>query len=245
MGESNKKENWDFKVPETSKSRIKERVESRTGAAKNPVKDKVLDPSRGSVESLSKAREKLQSPGKNLSIEDTEKIRKKRTTRSKLAEQYEFEDRLEKLVRTPPIDRLFAGVIDLAYIGIISFSAQFFIPMAHKEYMKYLREEGINQMLPPEVLNNYIWMGLIVAALFVLYFIPTFLFGKSVGKIMRGHRIGHAKDGLSVSRGVVLIREFILRPLSLITVVGVALMFFNEKKQGLHDILLKTSVYSD
>lgn len=243
MGEE-KQKGWEFKVPESSKDRIKERVGPKSAPNVKGEK-RVLDPSTGKASSISKARHKLQTPSKKLSIDSTEKIRKNRKTRSKLAEQYDFEDRLEKLKRTPPVDRLIAGAIDLAYIGGISFVAQFFIPMANKEYIKILREKGINQMLSPDALNNYIWMALTVAALFILYAIPTFLFGKSVGKIMRGHRIGNANDGLCVSRISVLIREFILRPISLISIVGVALMFFNKKKQGLHDIIMKTSVYSN
>ncbi len=243
MGES-KKEDWDFKVPESSKDRIKDRVKSKN-STRSASQKRVLDPSTGSADSIAKARQKLQDPGKKLSIENTENIRKSRKTRSKLAEQYDYEDRIDKLKRTSPVDRLISGAIDIAYISVISFSAQFFVPMANKEYIKYLREEGINQMLAPEVLNNYIWMALVAAAIFVLYMIPTYLFGKSVGKIFRGHRIGNAKDGVSVSRGVVMLREFILRPLALISVVGIALMFFNKKKQGLHDIVLKTSIFSN
>lgn len=240
MGEGKKKEEREFKVPTTNKQRIRERVGS---SDTNQKKRKVLDPSKANAESLANARKKLESTNQTLSIESTTAIREKRTSRAKLAEQYDYEDRVAKLKRTSPFDRLFAGVIDLAYLGAIVFSGQFFVPMVRKEYLKILVERGINQMLPPEVLDNYLKMGIIAALFLVLYVLPTFLFGKSVGKIFRGQRIGKVKDGVSISRFMAVIREIILRPISLISVIGIAMMFFGDKRQALHDKILQTSVF--
>lgn len=240
MGEGKKKEEREFKVPTTSKQRIRERVGSTQPVQK---KRKVLDPSKADAESLVNARKKLESTSQSLSVEDTAGVRKKRTSRAKLAEQYDYEDRIKKLKRTSPIDRIVAGVIDLAYLGGIVFSAQFFVPMVRKEYLKILIERGINQMLAPEVLDNYIQMGIVAVSLIVLYLFPTFLFGKSIGKIFRGQRIGKVKDGVSISRFMAVIREVILRPISLVSVIGILMMFFGDKRQALHDKILQTSVF--
>jgi len=100
-------------------------------------------------------------------------------------------------------------------------------------------------MLAPEILDNYINMGIIAASLIILYVLPTFLFGKSVGKILRGQRIGKVKDGVSISRFTAVIREIILRPISLISVIGIAMMFIGKNNQALHDKILQTSVFSN
>ncbi|MAF78048.1 MAG: hypothetical protein CME60_07785 [Halobacteriovoraceae bacterium] len=244
MGEkkTDQKENWDFKVPENNKERIQEKVRSRSAAPSRKVK--TLDPMTGNKD-LSEAKKKLQTPGKKLSIENSDGARKKRTTRSQLAQKYDFQDKIEKLIYTNPIQRIVAGVIDIIYLGVLGYSSQFLIPMAKKEYMKFLVENGINQMLAPETLHQYLWMAIASLCFLALYFLPTMLLGKSIGKAMKGYRIGDSKEGNSISRGTLFVREFVLRPLSLISVIGLGLMFTNKKNQTLHDKLLGTSVYSD
>ena len=212
---------------------------------KNSEAVKTLDPRSGKADTLDRARQKLQTTHHNLEIQDTNEIRKKRTSRSKLAEQYEFQDKIEKLRRTSPVNRLIAGVIDLCYAGGIIFAAQFAVPMAKKEYIKFLVSQNMNQMLDPAVLHQYLWIAVAAAALVILYILPTLMMGRSLGKSMQGQRIGNAVDGVSVERGAVFLREIILRPLSLLSVIGIALMFVTKKRQGLHDLILKTSVFSD
>ena len=242
MGEQKKDKDWDFKVPENGKERVRNKVKSR-----NPENNRAqtLDPSTGQKDKIKKSRQKLETSNQKLSIGDTQGTRKKRSSRSQLAQQYEYEDKVEKLLRTSPMGRVIAGGIDIVYIATIIFASQFLIPMAKKEYMNYLVENRINQMLPPNTLHQYIWMAIGLSCFLILYFLPTMLIGKSIGKALKGYRIGHVKDAMSVSRSKIFIREFILRPISLFTVVGVAIMFFNKKKQTLHDLILKTSVFSN
>lgn len=238
--DAKKKEEWDFEVPKNTQERIKKKVGTSDPAQKER---KILDPSMANGKTLVNARKKLNSTSQSLTIESTEAIRKKRTSRAGLAKQYDYDDRIEKLKKSSPIDRLFAGSIDIAYLGVIVFSAQFFVPMVKKEYLEFLIDKGVDQMLAPEVLDNNIQLGIIAVIFILLYALPTFLFGKSVGKIFRGQRIGNVTDGVSISRPLAVIRELILRPISLISIVGILMMFFGDKRQGLHDKILNTSIF--
>ncbi len=242
MGEQKKDKDWDFKVPEDGRERVRNKVKSRNPDSKN---NQTLDPRTGQKDTIKKARQKLETPNQKLSIGDTQGMRKKRSSRSQLAQQYEYEDKIERLQRTPAMGRVIAGGIDIVYIGTIIFASQFLIPIAKKEYMNYLVENSINQMLPPNTLHQYIWMAIALSCFLVLYFLPTMLIGKSMGKAMKGYRIGDVVDSTSISRSKIFIREFILRPLSALSVLGVVMMFFNKKKQTLHDLILKTSVFSN
>ncbi len=245
MGESDKKkEDWNFEVPENNKERIHSQARSRGEKASSRVK--TLDPRSGKSDTLDRARSKLsETSGKRLKIEDTNEIRKKRTTRAQLAEQYDFQDRMDKLKRTPPVKRLVAGFIDIGILGALGFSAQFLIPMVKKEYIKILVSQGIDQMLDPSILNQYLWIATASALILLFFVLPTIMMRKSIGKSVQGLRVGYSNDGVSISKGEAFVREIILRPISVLSVIGIVLMFTNKKNQALHDLILKTSVYSD
>ena len=245
MSEAKKKdetqEDWDFQIPaaesETpSKKRLKK---SSTSARKTPV----LNPETAGSQKRKKvrsARDLAQGSGSpKLGIEGG----KKRVSRKQMAKNYEIVDRMEATLKAAPIDRLKAGFIDLFLMAGVGAGSYFGFPYARRYVMKFLIQEGINQNLPPEQFKMAIISACALVGVLLFYVFPILIKGKSLGKVFKGLRIGDVKDTMTVSRTKGIFRDLILRPLSFVSVIGIFMMFFNKKKQGLHDLILGTTVF--
>jgi uncharacterized RDD family membrane protein YckC len=80
--------------------------------------------------------------------------------------------------------------------------------------------------------------------LFFLIIIPVAFFNTSFGKKILGLRIrGNEKYTLTISEA--FLREFILKPLSVILIAGFITPFYTKKRLSIHDMLSGTFVIDE
>jgi uncharacterized RDD family membrane protein YckC len=133
--------------------------------------------------------------------------------------------------------RMLAFVIDLIVIALCIVVGQFitvFFPGMGKSIEEFLGPEIIAS-IPVNV------GGLCFAFLIHLIgvTVPTASTQKSLGKkLMKIKIIGVLKPKPPL--GVVFIREYIAKPISILSVIGIMIIFLNRKHRGLHDFIAGT-----
>ena len=75
----------------------------------------------------------------------------------------------------------------------------------------------------------------------LLYIFPVFSMKRTIGKVFIKIEIEDINDGLVGGFRVVL-REIVLKPISILTIIGIVIAFTNKKKRSLHDYLTATYI---
>lgn len=216
-------QDWEFKV---SNEELKE----------HDVKKKKVD-------SASALKRKSKRSDQKLKIDESKVV--KRESRSAMARRIAAMENYKEFAPPEFPKRLISNVIDVVLLVALYALSAFIYPELYNKYMAFLSEKGMNQSLEPQTLEYAIRgvASLVMAILLVVF--PVLFTKKTLGKNLMQIRIGHAEEDRGVSGMTCVLREFIFKPLSVATVIGFALIFFNEKKRGLHDFLLGTSLYID
>ncbi len=175
---------------------------------------------------------------------------------------------VDKMFPLNPFLRLFALLIDL-FSGIIifyalstfkdqieemanSFSFFSFLNKSFKFDLTFIYNiiSSFNPELKIELdtsyghvlsFNNLVLPFLFFILLMILYIFPLSARGKSIGLHVVNAKLVD-EDGHYLSVAKILIRQFILTPLSLISIIGPFTMFLNKKKQTLQDRLIRSVV---
>jgi uncharacterized RDD family membrane protein YckC len=75
----------------------------------------------------------------------------------------------------------------------------------------------------------------------LLYIFPVFSMKRTIGKVFTKIEIEDINNGLVGGFRVVL-REIVLKPISILTIIGIVIAFTNKKKRSLHDYLTATYI---
>ncbi len=169
-----------------------------------------------------------------------------RKSRSRVAEEMrkadipDFSD-----LMASPIKRIIAGTIDAAiFLGLV-YLANTFWPIIEEKTLIYLRENSINQPLEPATFKNLVMGVIAVLTYYVVIALPVCFTNQSWGKSFIGLSVQSADEEKELGFFGVIFREFIAKPISLAIVFGPFLMFFNDEKRGLHDMVSGTVVMDD
>ena len=219
MSDSKKDDSWSFQIdPSDTKEKKKER--------------KSVNPSSLLKKTSSKKK------GKGLSLDYENKP--DRISRSKLASQEAESNELAN--NLPSIElRLKAGFVDgLIYTGI------YFVSNYINKHESNLLSSIISSIDLPAISKMMEVSEIRVATIYIMimllfYFIVPVISGKTIGK-MFFNLIIDDKDGGRIGVFRTFLREIILKPLSLLTVIGLASMFFNKSRVTLHDLIIKSVV---
>ena len=112
-------------------------------------------------------------------------------------------------------------------------------------------QQNLESKLSVEVLAELPYPQIVLKALlpllliFIFYLIPTCTSRKSLGKKLFSIRIGSKFEDGKITKKAVLIREVLIKPISLISIVGVLLIFTNSKRRALHDYICGSTVYDE
>ncbi len=135
--------------------------------------------------------------------------------------------------------RVIAFLIDLIILILIIAVGQLASP--------FFAEVGqsVEEFLGPQI-SSYIFFDIGGAAIsfimhFILVIIPTTSTQRSLGKrIMKLKIIGTLKPKAPL--GVIIIREYIAKPLSILSVIGILMIPLNKRRRGLHDYIAGTFI---
>jgi len=81
--------------------------------------------------------------------------------------------------------------------------------------------------------------GFFIAFIFII--IPLSFYNSSFGKKLLGISV-RGTNSYTISLSQAIAREIIIKPLSLLTLVGFVTPFFSKKKQSIHDMIIGTLV---
>lgn len=146
-------------------------------------------------------------------------------------------------IKAAPIGRrIQASLVDLIYIASLGFAGW----MLFSKYQQVI-ERGLPSGLLANVPSPELVLEFSISILAILFFhiFPTCWYRKSFGKKIFSLRIGWKEDDCGVPKKAVLWRELVAKPLSLISVFGLLLIFTNKKRRALHDFLSGTVVYDE
>jgi uncharacterized RDD family membrane protein YckC len=238
MSDDNEEDNnWDFKVEGVkTESENQDRIARKERLAKKlNQKEEVRDAKKDLIGSKKE---------KNMKLDSSE--RNSRKSRSKVAEDMRKADLPDfgDLMASPAkrgmaffIDAaLFAGI----YIGAIT---QWTLIEFHS--LEFLRESKIDQPLEPELFKIVIMTSIVLLAYFIVLALPVLFTRKSWGKSFIGLSIQSSDEEKSLGFFNLVFREFMAKPISLCTVVGPLLLFFNSERRSLHDLVAGTVVMDD
>jgi uncharacterized RDD family membrane protein YckC len=166
----------------------------------------------------------------------------KAKSRSEMAKEVGEEAReVEEVVFAGPASRAIAGIIDFVLLWVYVFLGKIAAPYLRIAIQVFLDKYRIKPDVNEVVFMNVLW-GLAFAFIaFCLLIAPTSFAHHSWGKkIMKLKVTGVEKNFMPI--GKTFMRELIYKPISMASVVGLAMYFFNDNKQTLHDKLCDTVV---
>lgn len=228
---------WDFKV-EGVKTETENlgRVERKERLAKKlDQKEQVRD-----------AKKDLDSSHKNKKLGVTASSKSSKRSRSKIAEEMRKADLPDfNDLMASPVKRAIAFTIDAALFAGIYIGANMQWEKIEFHSLKFLRENQIDQPLDPELFKIVIMGSIVVLAYFIVLGLPVLISRRTWGKSFIGLSIQSSDEEKSTGFMNIIFRELIAKPISLCTVVGPLLLFFNSENRTLHDMVAGTVVMDD
>ena len=185
---------------------------------------------------------KIKQQNKKLSLDEPAVPKTK--TRSAMSLEVEaylkkpLEDDFEK---ASLIKRFLAFVIDCAFMAGIVYIAQPLSILLRSVIQSYMDNYKLKFNFPDPIMAK-IFLGITIFV-FILSFVvtPVSFFNTSLGKKILGLKVRDI-DTNTVTLKQAFKREVVMKPISLLIVVGLFVPLFTKKRQGLHDFATETVV---
>ncbi len=219
---SNKNDEWTFKVQAPKKNQSEEitKTDTNTMLARN------------------------RAP--KLTIEHRKPA--KASTRTALYNELkkEQDDKVKKdIIVYPSIQkRGIALILDLVlWVGIFLFAKQL-APMVKGILLNSINNDQYQNFAKFKYLEKSILISISFIFYFILDFYPTRFYNTTPGKRLLGLRVRGMED-FTLTTEQALMREFIFRPISIFTGIGLIIPLLNENNRSLHDFITQTQVVED
>lgn len=221
---SNSDDSWDFKVD--PKAKPSEKTQKTVAMPR-----------------LQKREDLLEDDTTGLGV--TEIRPEKRKSRKQLAKEYEREE--DKIIEAHPDElygsfyrRLMAFCFDLMTVTITFVIASIYFPAAFIEF-----ESIVMAILGISTAHFEIYLLTSILAVYIPFVVaPHMIFGASLGKKMMNIKVfGKERKQLGFLQGA--IRELLLKPLSLVSLIGTLICFFSKKRKMLHDHIIASEVHRE
>ncbi len=213
-----KNEDWEFKIE------IEEKVA--------PKKSKI---------GQAKIQEKVE-----VNLETDNRVSKFQT-RTALYEELQREQKLlekDVIVTAPVFKRGIALAIDLLFFAFLFKLSEFFIFLTKFLCSLPMERYKFVWNFSDATMFKAFWGFNFLLCLFFFHLIPVYSYNTTLGKKILGLRVrGSAQYTLNFSQ--VVLREILLRPLSILLVIGFIVPFFNADRRSIHDYIAKTQVILD
>jgi len=176
---------------------------------------------------------------------ETDSTPRESLTRRQMAEKLKEEEKVKDVFHyAHPIKRALATVLDgLAYLASTYFS-KFFLAPVYSLVLSFAEKYKLDFPITEEMFLEYGFWFLIVFNYFLLFVIGTAFYNRTIGKKFLGIFV-REEERFSLSITNMFTREMVFKPLSVLSIVGVCMVFFNDKRQTLHDRLAKTLVIEE
>lgn len=147
----------------------------------------------------------------------------------------------------PPglVSRLLSTLIDYGFLALLYGAVYFFRDELYRQYTDALYSLGKSQMIYIEDMKNYLVWASFGPIVFVFHLLPAVKFKKTLGKKMMKIRITSGTYGYSPSSFGIFLRELIVKPLSIVSIVGVLIGLKSDMGKCLHDHICNTSLLID
>ena len=249
----NDDETWEFNIThEEQDAKIEEKkklekVYSQRMSGKISRKDMAL---------TSKEKEKARQRKANLGIEKTkreilnqaatfeEESEEKRKSRAHYLEDDEYEEQEYSLTDLTP--RAIGMGIDAGITALIFGIANFenLIVKTEDIYFLIVNSIDMSDLLDDTQLNFLLPTINFIFLYILLMVIPTLIMKKSFGKHMMNLKIYSFMTEVPTMKNLIQ-RELIFKPLSIFSIFGILIMFFNKEIKCWHDTLADTLVVKD
>ncbi len=221
---------WSFKIErsEVAPSEVKEI------APKKSVVEKAKS------ERLSREREKK----RELLLDD---VPKETLTRRQLADQMKSEDAIlehDVFHYAHPIKRLLATVIDIFVFFVTIYISRFLLLPIFLVLTNFITHYKLEVVINQKEFFYYGDYIIIFLDYFLVFVISTAFYNKTIGKKFLGLMV-REDERFTLNVMDTFIREMILKPISILSIVGGAMAFFHKQRKCLHDLFLKTIVIDD
>ncbi len=134
--------------------------------------------------------------------------------------------------------RIKSFVIDLFTIVLLGFASNLLKEISTEHLLPLIGSDLSYKDLSKDeliVVVNFLLLFLL------LYVFPVFSMKRTIGKVFTKVEIEDINHGLVGGFRVVL-REIVLKPISILTIIGIVIAFTNKKKRSLHDYLTATYI---
>lgn len=203
-----------------------------------------------SIELIDPIQSEEKKPKKGFNVEEPKlkidyKAKPKMSTREEMYKSLEKsapDDKLEKIDDIVPIKiRAFSFIIDNAFNLLFAFIASFLSPYILIFCNYYNQKKHLVWTLKPQYQLPYIELIVFLILFFIFNIIFTVFLNATIGKLIFKLRVRGEFDNI-VTFEQILYREGLIKPLSVIFIIGLLFPFFDKEKRAIHDRITKTRV---
>ncbi len=229
MAASNQDDSWDFKIDDKDleDASLKTKTTKATGNAP-------------SISALKKTSRKPKSTKLSVDVPKRKKI-----SRSAVAKRDAAAAAYAELMPPGFLSRIMATLFDYGIIAGVGVGCYFLKPLLKYHYTELLASQGINQTLDPKTLEILLTAPSFIILVFLLHLVPAMKFKATIGKKLFKMRIGHHTIGERPSSFSILLREGLLKPVSIVSVIGLLIGLKNDGNRPFHDMVCGTAMYID
>lgn len=225
--EVTKTEGWTFNVT------VGTDADGNLKEVRKPVKKSVIQKAK-------EEREKKRRETLHLASAPRESL-----TRRQMAEKMEDKINTEDVFHyANPFKRLLAGGLDIVVFMAAVFVARFTLHPIYFLVTMFLSR--YRYQLDLSQVEFYYYGQFVVAFIvhFFLFVIGTSFYNRTIGKKVMGLTVRN-DERFTLHVTDIFIRETLIKPLSVASIIGLLPVLFTEKKKALHDYLAKTIVIED
>lgn len=236
----NHSKTWEFNLKDSKLNQEEETKKSKkqpqglSSKVKKPANIEVI-----SEKAMTKARSGQRQETLKFDLNELKKVKESNKRSNFVEEEVEEPDFYVADTKT----RFLSGLVDLLYLFILSKVSNFepLIILSEDIYFPVAKLFDFVNKIDDAQLNILLFSFSFVMMITLFYIIPMMIFKRSFGKMIFKIRIHCTLMHTPLSSSIFL-REVIFKPISILTIFGVAMIYFDEDKRALHDRIMKTVV---
>lgn len=147
----------------------------------------------------------------------------------------------DKIIRAPLLKRMIAQVVDIFVVFLLFVSSAYIAPYAVKGITIILEHANSLNYFDSTATSQLTHLVIFVFAVVFVFVFMLSATNTTFGKNIMGLQVRDIdRPGISLPQA--FLREIILKPLSLLSVLGILYSLINEDRRTLHDVLSSTIV---
>lgn len=184
--------------------------------------------------------------GPKLTIEERKpsKVSTRTSLYNELKKEQEEKVKKDVIVYPSVQKRGIALILDLVLWAMLFMFAKQLAPIIKNIIISSISNDQYQLISKFKHLDKVIIGSIFVIFYFFLDFFPTRYYNTSPGKRILGLRVRGIED-FTLTTEQAFMREFVFRPISIFTGIGLIIPLLNENNRSLHDFIVQTQVVED